>query len=799
MASRFIIPFADVGNGISPSDGAQLFFFATGTSTPKDTYTTAAASVANANPVVSDSDGVFPDIFITGTYKVQLKDKNGVQQWEADPIVETAAATDTVYNQGGTGAVDRTVVAKWQSQPVDLLDFIPVAEHAAILARTSTFDTTTAWANALAASDSIRLPRGKVLGDWVVSGRPGLSIIGDSQNGSIIEAFTAGEYAIKFDDVSTPTSVNAPMKVFGNFTVSGSSKTKNGIKFGDGTSTAAQQNAQNSYWRNVSFEFCDHAFNKLSGNLNHNLDGCWFDGNNYDIEMRNAGTSFDAGSLYAVKCTSISNAVCSVYVETSGNTGMVKFETCGWYGHFGHQFFIEEYTPIGQPGFTIENCWSEKFSSRPIVDVTVDNNAGGTKTVLKSDLYVNRGSGITVRSSALRLLRFGSSETANVLLDDFYLADDGAITGESTVATAVDFPTTAQLNIDNAKADGVGHVGEGMVNSLREFIRLIAGFAFSCYTPNSLQLDQTKTPFGTLFVDFTTDPFTAHPAGETATIVSDGIFGTCTELTRTSAATGSSVFSPSNTLTASKNYVARLRYKVISAPADAAMRIILGDTNSFNNSTQLDFNRTGEWRTITSIGRTDGSPPNVQWKINDSSGASDIVVRFDFATVSEFDSRAEAIEYFNSGLLSSDRGVSTTKTIQGSVSQATDNTATKMFTVTIPNAFATGNLIVNYNAWNNGSGNRISEAGQIAFAFGRQVGSAVVFGASSKYGNAQAIRLGGGSITVTIANAAAVGAVGAEQTVDIEYTVNLGAASGSECQFDVELVTDTASSVTLSV
>lgn len=91
MAIRFILPFADVGNGISPSDGATLDFFETGTSTRKDTFSNEAATIANANPVIANGDGVFDDtdIFLPdgGRYKVVLKNKNGVQIWEADPVV----------------------------------------------------------------------------------------------------------------------------------------------------------------------------------------------------------------------------------------------------------------------------------------------------------------------------------------------------------------------------------------------------------------------------------------------------------------------------------------------------------------------------------------------------------------------------------------------------------------------------------------------------------------------------------------------------------------------------------------
>lgn len=84
--SRFVLPFADVGAGIRPSSGAKLFFFDTGTSTPKDTFSDSAGTTPNANPVIADSKGVFPDIFFIGTFKVILKDRNDVQVWEADPV-----------------------------------------------------------------------------------------------------------------------------------------------------------------------------------------------------------------------------------------------------------------------------------------------------------------------------------------------------------------------------------------------------------------------------------------------------------------------------------------------------------------------------------------------------------------------------------------------------------------------------------------------------------------------------------------------------------------------------------------
>lgn len=95
MANRFISPFFDAGSGITPEDGAKLFFFDTGTSNPRDTFSNQAGTIPNANPVIADQNGVFSDIFLDGSYKARLTDKNDVQIWEADPVFDIISS-DTV-------------------------------------------------------------------------------------------------------------------------------------------------------------------------------------------------------------------------------------------------------------------------------------------------------------------------------------------------------------------------------------------------------------------------------------------------------------------------------------------------------------------------------------------------------------------------------------------------------------------------------------------------------------------------------------------------------------------------------
>ena len=102
MTALFVMPLADVGSGIKPSDGARLFFFESDGVTPKNTHSTKAGVPGepgnlNSNPVDANANGVFPEIYITGDYKVTLKDKNDVQIFGLIPVNEFAAVTDGVF------------------------------------------------------------------------------------------------------------------------------------------------------------------------------------------------------------------------------------------------------------------------------------------------------------------------------------------------------------------------------------------------------------------------------------------------------------------------------------------------------------------------------------------------------------------------------------------------------------------------------------------------------------------------------------------------------------------------------
>jgi hypothetical protein len=95
----FLLPIASsFGQHVEPSDGAKLYFYEVGTLTPKTTYSDPTESIAHTNPVVADARGRFPVIFVSGTLKVVLKDKNDVQIWEEDDIGTEGSAVRILGN-----------------------------------------------------------------------------------------------------------------------------------------------------------------------------------------------------------------------------------------------------------------------------------------------------------------------------------------------------------------------------------------------------------------------------------------------------------------------------------------------------------------------------------------------------------------------------------------------------------------------------------------------------------------------------------------------------------------------------
>lgn len=99
-----------------PISGAKLCSYVAGTSTPKNTYTTSALAVANSNPAIADSGGLFGAVFLaTGAYKIEILTAG------SDATCATGTTVWSVDNYTGN-TVSPTILTKTSSYSVTTAD-----------------------------------------------------------------------------------------------------------------------------------------------------------------------------------------------------------------------------------------------------------------------------------------------------------------------------------------------------------------------------------------------------------------------------------------------------------------------------------------------------------------------------------------------------------------------------------------------------------------------------------------------------------------------------------------------------
>jgi hypothetical protein len=95
MAQRFIEPIARIfTNAGAVGVGYKYYFYLTGTTTPVTTYQNAGLTVANTNPVLSDANGRFPEIWYSDLSQLKLIVKDSLNNTieTVDPVGSTASA-----------------------------------------------------------------------------------------------------------------------------------------------------------------------------------------------------------------------------------------------------------------------------------------------------------------------------------------------------------------------------------------------------------------------------------------------------------------------------------------------------------------------------------------------------------------------------------------------------------------------------------------------------------------------------------------------------------------------------------
>lgn len=155
----------------NPLVGGKLYTYAAGTTTPLATYTSAAGTIPNTNPVILNSRGEAEVWLGTSQYKFKLTTSTDVEIWTVDNL--NGADTTTVnavlaqlgasggaaligYLPSGTNAVATTVQQKLREN-ISVFDFMTAAQIADVQAGTLSIDVTAAVQAAVTYVGSIAL------------------------------------------------------------------------------------------------------------------------------------------------------------------------------------------------------------------------------------------------------------------------------------------------------------------------------------------------------------------------------------------------------------------------------------------------------------------------------------------------------------------------------------------------------------------------------------------------------------------------------------------------------------------
>ncbi len=121
------IPSRQLDNNGNPLSGCKLYTTEAGSAwptNPQTTYTTSTGGVAHPNPVVSDSEGFWPQVWVSSAaYKLEARKADGTSVlWTSDNVRSDSSAAASSYTAPNSGAIERTVEARL-AERVSILDF----------------------------------------------------------------------------------------------------------------------------------------------------------------------------------------------------------------------------------------------------------------------------------------------------------------------------------------------------------------------------------------------------------------------------------------------------------------------------------------------------------------------------------------------------------------------------------------------------------------------------------------------------------------------------------------------------
>lgn len=361
--ARYFNPFAQYfTNAGRVVPGAKLFFYVNGTTTPKSTFSDAALTTVNPNPVICDAAGRIPPIFGPDGeyYSVTFTDANDVQIDQGDDIsfVDSNVSSSEVAAalSGNTGALIINGTSLTINPPTtidDTLDttgVIRIKTNNVEYAGRNAADTTDIPIVKVNASDRVEIDTdavGTVLGGTLII--TGVSITIGS-NGSITEEGGGGLVlqgsGSSFDVTAhnnggldvwrIPTGTRNLEIAAGNLTVNGDCSITGALSKGSG-SFDIDHPIKVGYRLVHSFVESPRAENLYSGmvelvdgkaQVNIDTHSGMTEGTYAALNHTRSWSSSNESGFSAVKC-SMNGNILSIECEDSASTDTVYFEVRG--------------------------------------------------------------------------------------------------------------------------------------------------------------------------------------------------------------------------------------------------------------------------------------------------------------------------------------------------------------------------------------------------------------------------------------------------------------------------------------
>lgn len=363
----------------APATDYYLKGYTVGTTTPLSMATDstggtplAKCKINSAGYPVNGSNAVFIPHF-NADYKLALytnsidADANTTANatWIVDSIglpdsgLRAALADDSVGSTGGYQLVAIPKLSTESNVTRSYRDYVDPARYGIV--PDTGVDLTALWNNMIASipvGKEIRFKDGGTyLGNFKVRDH---DIEGTGRQ-TILKSYTSNGYALT---LGGRANTQNRCHLF-NLEVLGDDASRNGIRYGDGTGTAATE-AYGGKWfmQKVYVVSCDKGLAKPYGNIDNGYLECVFYGNNFDIHASGcASPVMHTGAETWTRCEFVRNKKASAYFNDAIiAAGQLTFDNCLWQNNYGFSWFIQQFSDgTQQSPILLINPWFENW------------------------------------------------------------------------------------------------------------------------------------------------------------------------------------------------------------------------------------------------------------------------------------------------------------------------------------------------------------------------------------------------------------------------------------------------------